>query len=757
MSVVIRIIDNTNNVLGDLDLANFKDFPLALTKGIVNLDNLKARTGTYSKTFKVPNTKNNSNLLSNVDNINSKKDYRDALNRKPCVIIVNNNQNDSGFLQVSKSINKDYFELIFFGNNIDWVKSASELKLNDINWKNNSQVYTEIKINQATTGFVPSFPPVIPAVFDYDYYDHTYPYISRGGNKSNTSTSVEDFYPCFYIRSIFERGLNQLGWNVSSNFLVSNEIKTLVGDLSNSMTVADSVVNRSKTRASRSSDVTNYGGDIKLVFNDDVNPPNEDTYDNYNPSTGFYVVPTNGRYNINVSLITDNWFITGTGNKNLTIKVASGSSTFFGFGLNVIDERTVSVSSTESITSTFSFQVNLKQGDNLAIFTKWTANPFSSFSENVKFKTGTFFDIQRSSKLSEGDNFLLTEIIPDSVKLIDVINDFTRMFNIYYWTDVKTKTIYFEPRNDFFKPITQALDWTDKIDFSKNYEIDYINTYKRNVEFKYKELNNDEWLKGWQDVNKRTYARYNYILPDRFAEGTDTIELSLFSASYGHSATEISTTNSTDTSPSTLKIWNNYQTKVPTERINSYNPKILFFNRSTQVSSTGSNRMINIFGNNSIYIPYGIFETYNNVTSPMNLSFTGADGLFSTYYKNMFKNIEDGGRLTAYLRLDDVDINNLDFRNLVYISTPAEVTGYYIVEKVQDYKPLSDGTTKVNLFKFEDLGNVAIDASQKGNNGNENNEDNTPSESNVYVINSGQIIDVVIFNEITQSFEQVIL
>ena len=86
----------------------------------MNLDNLKARTGTYSKTFKVPNTKNNSNLLSNVDNINSKKDYRDALNRKPCVIIVDNNQNDSGFLQVSKSINKDYFELIFFGNNIDY-------------------------------------------------------------------------------------------------------------------------------------------------------------------------------------------------------------------------------------------------------------------------------------------------------------------------------------------------------------------------------------------------------------------------------------------------------------------------------------------------------------------------------------------------------------------------------------------------------------------------------------------------------------
>jgi hypothetical protein len=33
--VVIRILDSTNNVLGDLDLENFNDFPLVITKGIV--------------------------------------------------------------------------------------------------------------------------------------------------------------------------------------------------------------------------------------------------------------------------------------------------------------------------------------------------------------------------------------------------------------------------------------------------------------------------------------------------------------------------------------------------------------------------------------------------------------------------------------------------------------------------------------------------------------------------------------------------
>ena len=116
----MKILDSTNNVLGDLDLENFNDFPLVITKGIVNLDNLKARTGTYTKNFKVPNTKNNSVLLSNVDDINSRKDFRDALNRKPCSIMVNGNEIEKGFVQVSKSYNGfdvDSFELVFFGNN----------------------------------------------------------------------------------------------------------------------------------------------------------------------------------------------------------------------------------------------------------------------------------------------------------------------------------------------------------------------------------------------------------------------------------------------------------------------------------------------------------------------------------------------------------------------------------------------------------------------------------------------------------------
>jgi len=740
--VVIRILDTSNTVLGDLDLTSFTDFPLVLTKGIVNLDNLKARTGTFSKTFKVPNTKNNANLLSNVDNINSRKDYRDALNRKPCVIIVSGTQIDKGFIQVGKvfdGFELDSYELVFFGNNIDWVKGASELKLRDINYRNNTQDYSKSVINTVNSS-------------NSDVYDNCYPYISKGGNEDigSLNAQVRDFYPSFYIRSIIERGLNDLGWNISSSFLESTHIKRLACDLSPSFTVAEDVIKDSVSRAELTSNLEFGYLDTKIViFDDDSTPPNEDLNNHYNTSTGKYTLPATGRYNVDYSLKFYNWVgITGT-LVNVTIGVYSNGILKSESIRNNLNQDIIN-----TLTGTLSVSDNINS--NITIRVSFDGNISSPVSSG-QVLDGSFFRVQRQAEIVEGNSFNLNEIIPSSPTLLDVINDFTRMFNIYYWTDVKTKTIYLEPRDTFFESKTSALDWTNKLDIGKGYEVDYISSYKRNVEFKYKDLNNDEWLKGWQDLNKRIYARYNHVLPERFAEGSNTVELGLFSAVYSHDCVEVSPVNANLVFTS-LKVWNEYinPESAPSERITNYNPKVFLFNNGTQLNVSGGNRQIKKFGNLETTIPYGIFETYNNTTSDINLSFTGDDGLFSTYYSNMFKNIEEGGRLIAYLNLTSTDVDNLDFRKLVYIDRPSKLNGYYLIEQVIDYNPLSDGLTKVSLFKFENLGSVAIDGTQQGNNSNNDDNGNTPAPLQpIYVEDGSNLIEVYIENPLTGLIEPV--
>jgi hypothetical protein len=736
--VIIRILDTDNSVLGDLDLKDFSDFPLVITKGIVNLDNLKARTGTYTKTFKVPNTKNNSNLLNSIDDINSRKDYKDALNRKPCVIIVDGAEIEKGFVQTSRVYNGfklDSFELVFFGNNVDWVKSASELNLKDISFNFNTQTYNQSGIDTANAA-------------DSDTYDHAYPYISRSGDYS--------YKPVYYLRSIIERGLNQLGWNISSDFLTTDaEIKKLVCDFDLKFIVSDADIQASKSRAEITSGAISVPifQNYRAIFNDDVNSPNEDTNNNYNPVTGIYTVPQNGSYTI-ISNIVGNRGGTIAVDYNIEVVLNGSSTTTTGTG-TILSQKNVTIpNNVAGVSSTILIESqSLSAGDEISIYV-------GSDTTSIDIDDVSNVNIYRKSEIEEGDTFNLNELIPRDFKLMDVVNDFTRLFNVYYWTDIKTKTVYFEPRDSFF--LDNNYNWTDKLDLSNKYEIDYVSSYKRNVTFKYRELNNDDWLKGWQDANKRTYGKYNHVLPNRFAEGTDTIELSTFCAGYtivndSDNALDNGTFDA-ETSPISIRLWSDYVTSKPIEEIEDYRPKIYQFNVGTQTSLNGVTKQVrNLDGNIITSIPYGIFESYDNVTSGINLSFTGeTDGLFYTYYSKMFKNIEEGGRLIAYFDLDNVDIENLDFRNTVYIDYPSEIRGRYLIESVIDYNPLNNNLTKVSLFKFENLGSVAVDGTQQGNNSaQEDNGSQTPTPQPIYVEDGVSLIEVYYEDPVTGLLEPV--
>tara|TARA_B100001778_G_C18605458_1_gene639560 strand:+ start:17718 stop:20030 length:2313 start_codon:yes stop_codon:yes gene_type:complete len=765
--VIIRIIDTANNVEGDLELASFNDFPLAITKGIVNLDNLKERTGTYTKTFKVPNTKNNANLLSSVDNINSRKDYRDALNRKPCIILVNDNPIEKGFLQVSKvynGFNLDSFELVFFGNNIDWVKGAADLNVNSIPFTNSEQTYDlpSVKsINSDATNIA-------------NAKDFAYPYISRGGNQNVPKLSVNDFTPCFFLEKILLRGFNSLGYNINSTFLNTNSSKGLICDLNSEMRVRQSIIDDSKVKATRTTDLdinTNYNPSnttFKLVFDDDSTGGNEDVNNVYNTTSGAYTADSTGTYQINLRLphyITSGAFSTGY----FYIDVKVGSSTDYLTTTLLTQFEVLSSLSPQLFNETF--EVKLQQNDILSIHIY--KFQFSSSGANFQIGSYTINSINEKPKISasrtlqikEDDVFDVKDLIPDGLKLLDVLNDFTRMFNVYYWTDIKTKTVYFEPRDTFFKAQTEAIEWTDKLDIGNKYEVDYVSSYNRNIEFSYRDLDNDEWLKGWQDQNRRVYAQYKHQLPDRFKEGVTPVKLDLFSPSYAHVSIE-AVSNEVEAFTS-LKYWDEYINEgIPTNRINGYNPRIFNYKNGGQTNADTSLRKVYYTDNtNSVVIPYGIFEPYNNtyVGTGYNLSFTDSintngttqKGLFSTYYSKMLKNIEEGGRLIAYFNLSSTDIENLDFRKLIYLDNDYDVRGYYLIESVIDYKPVQNGLTKVSLFKFENLGSVSIDGSQQGNNNVDTDDLNDDLLQPIYVEDGSQLIEVMIENPITGILEPV--
>lgn len=52
-----------NSIVGELDITDHSDFPLAITLQTSDIKDITSTSGDYSKTFKIPATKNNNKLL----------------------------------------------------------------------------------------------------------------------------------------------------------------------------------------------------------------------------------------------------------------------------------------------------------------------------------------------------------------------------------------------------------------------------------------------------------------------------------------------------------------------------------------------------------------------------------------------------------------------------------------------------------------------------------------------------------------------
>ena len=65
---------------------------------------------------------------------------------------------------------------------------------------------------------------------------------------------------------------------------------------------------------------------------------------------------------------------------------------------------------------------------------------------------------------------------------------------------------------------------------------------------------------------------------------------------------------------------------------------------------------------------------------------------------NTIKTINEGRKLTAYIRLTSTDIQNLDFRKPKYIEIEGNGNSY-VLEKIHSYTPQTIGLYKCDLIK----------------------------------------------------------
>ena len=862
-------IDWDKSVVGELDVTDHSDFPLAMTFQISEIKDLTSTSGDYSKTFKIPATKNNNKLLKHTYISNIDTDVNLTENKK-CRILVNNLFSVKGLIKVTGvggyGETPSYYNCVFFGSNLSWADDLSNKYMNELDWGTDGETLeynkTDIMATWQDDDCDSSSSPIVYPIVSYGEYnpdgdektiqllDTAYDYSGTGsatkvgyygfwnsGTSYGTPLPSADWRPAVFVKDTLEKIFNQVGevgYTINSTFMETDMFKKLVWLLPNfKYNNAEERYNRysveSKFTNTITLDQTVYDGGVSSVVTDagvresyyGGSVTYNDGDDNYigDPTAsgsegtkqiplsadrlnvtldeGSYVDTTNdyvtigeyGYYDIKLngieSRIATIWSNTAANNGvqeaeiciNVDLKTV-GQTSFTTIDRNSIIVNPTRISSSSNLANSSNslktdFQslpsVNienqwLNKGDEIRLTVGFRFNTMVSSSgiNNQDFTVNVFSRVAGSTEFNitlnsefvyYGQTYDLDEVINKDYKQIDFVKGIAHAFNLKMTTDETTRTVNIEPFNTFYKDYADAIDWTYKLDRSKQIEDKWIQSdLKRDVVFQYKPDSKDKKVEArgeeWFDGIKDEYP-YQETLPKTFEKGESKYENPFFAGTYNGkdqdtTVIDLDTAQSANLWTENAYGWEDYRP----EKGYNFLPRLLYWNKYspanpsvysqkqasiqtwasvTDVIHAGSAfspspylsdiypqaTSINRDDSSSPILSYGnvTVRDYDDATNTYS-SYSADKGLFETYYKNMFEMFKAKPRLrTVYIDLKTTDIISLDFRKLVYIDGV-----YWRINKVVDYQPNKNQSTKVELIEWLELGVFAATASAFGGN-----------------------------------------
>lgn len=281
------------------------------------------------------------------------------------------------------------------------------------------------------------------------------------------------------------------------------------------------------------------------------------------------------------------------------------------------------------------------------------------------------------------DNIKMNDVVPRNILQKDFFTSILKMFNLMVVEDKqREKHLIIEPYVDFFKLNRNSyIDWTDKVNRAKPITIKPMSEANaRFYEFKYKPDNdffNEEYKKKYNE----TYGDRIYDNQLEFAKDRQSLEI-IFS-------------------PSVLVGYDNEEKVVTTiyKKNNDIEEPIAHNIRILQIRLIKDVLKWHILNNDGIlsapseYLYAGHFNNPTFPTADINFGVTRElryalsqgslqNNLFNSFYYPYMAEItdKDSRLVTCEMKLNEIDIFNLDFRRFVYVDGVL-----YRIEKIIDW------------------------------------------------------------------------
>jgi hypothetical protein len=717
--MVTKIFIKPNHLSEWAQLDLLDDVPVSLNYSISDIRKPETREGNYSKTIRIPGTKLNNELFTDIFEIDIDGTFNPAL-KSDVELLIDDVSVFRGDLQLLRVYLKDTnfidYDVQIIGNTPTLIQELGDKTVSALDFSDLDHAYTYANVSASWT-------PTIGT-------GYVYPLINYDQTATNLYT-LTDFVPAIFAKEYWDRIMELAGYTYTSDFITDTYFKSLIIPYSgNGLRLTNADVQDRTFRASLTGfyetpdlfpNLINNPTTKIVPFDNDTTAPNFDTGGNFNTASGRFVPVENGNYKLNCQLnLQSLWYNAGilvnTSNTYVTQLQADDVALVVGDYVDVRIKLFWGVSVVGfGVTTQVQFVKNGTTVINTGTVTVDQSTPVLVVDE-VKLRvlsTSLYFNGVATDTITEGMTMLMNNALPPAdTKLRDILVSFIRMFNLYIEVDPDNpKNILVEPRYQYYlSGANRTLDWTDKLDESQDMVITPMGELdSKSFLFTYKE-DKDYYNEKYQKNNDEVYGKFEKFIDNDFSKNQSKIDV-IFSPTplVGNTQSnriiphiyQFDEQNNTIQRKATnirILYWGGLLTSTPSYIVTSNVPTSVanILNKYPYAGHLDNPYSPNVelnWGN-----PNELFYGYNAYIAPPNLEYT-SNSLYNKFYKDMIEELSDSNSklVTCYLRLTPEDVEFLSFRKIYVIK------GYYLrLQKIEDYNPLSNQLTKCEFLKIKD-------------------------------------------------------
>ena len=662
----------------ELDLT--KNISAEFTYAIDEIQDFATRNTSFSKTIILPGNDNNNKLFGNIFEFGISNTYNpaepnvgynfNATKSVPCIILVDKIQIFKGVLRLleiiidGKSIE---YEVVVFGELGGFITALGNSKLEDINFGIADTAWTFTNIANSWDNISGS------GVY--------FPLIDYGNESTNkVDFSFDAFRPALYVKQYLTKILDGSGYTYDFPLLSTSLMNRLViphnqKELTKNTAVALLATTKLKNYTSAAGNVE---FDILTAGNFTITGSGSDfTYNSATPLAGSVTLNVSGTINA-ISPTSD--FTVQLRKNGTPISVVTYTTPGSGYNFNaILSLASISLVNTDTLDvdliGNFS-DLDIEQG----LFNITSNNP----TETI---------------VNYGEDIVIDDTIPKGIFQKDFFASIVKMFNLYVYEDkLVEKKLIIKPFIDFYDGT--KIDWTDKVDRDSVIRIKPMSEFTaRYYDYKYKP-DNDFYAENYRKKYNEGYGDFIYDSENEFVKEVDATELVF-------AGTVLTQLTGTDKIYST--IYKKSNANAAEDKMDSV-IRILLAKKVTGVTTWAIKNGATTLASYTAYGYAGHVDDPKNPQediswgSPRELFFSTASytaaNLFNGYWSEYIAEItdKDSKLLTCSVKLNEVDIYNLDFSKLIYIDGSL-----WRLNKVLDYNPMDFNVTKVELLKVIEL------------------------------------------------------